>query len=130
MMDINWIAVVVAAVSAFVLGGLWYSPVLFGKAWTRASGVEQPNRHPGLVFGVAFVLSLLAAIAFALFLDAGIGWQRGLAIGLATGAAVVATSFGINYLFENKSLRLWLINGGYHTAQFALYGVIVGGWPQ
>ena len=43
-------------------------------------------------------------------------------------AGLVASSFGINYLFERRSLRLFLINGGYHTLQFTLYGLVLGLW--
>ena len=42
--------------------------------------------------------------------------------------AFVATSFGINYAFAQRSLKLWLIDGGYHLLQFALYGLILGLW--
>ncbi len=46
--------------------------------------------------------------------------------GVGVGLFWVATSFGVNYLFELKSLKLWLINAGYHTLQFTLYGLIFG----
>ena len=42
--------------------------------------------------------------------------------------AYVAMSFGINYAFAGRSFRLWLIDGGYHTLQFTLYGLILGLW--
>jgi hypothetical protein len=44
------------------------------------------------------------------------------------GLAIVAMSFAINYTFAQRSLKLWLIDGGYHTLQFALYGLILGLW--
>lgn len=128
-MEINWIAVVVAAVSAFALGGLWYSPALFGKAWMKASGVGEPTRNPAITFGLSLVLSLVAAAVFAMFLGPDIDWKFGLGAGFSAGLFWVAAAFGINYLFEQKSFTLWLINGGYHTVQFTLYGVILGAWP-
>jgi hypothetical protein len=48
--------------------------------------------------------------------------------GLAVGGGVVAASFGINYQFANRPATLWLIDGGYHTVQFAIYGLILGLW--
>ena len=45
--------------------------------------------------------------------------------GLSAGLCWVAASFGINYLFERKSLKLWMVNGGYHTIQFTLFGIIL-----
>ena len=69
MPAVNVWAVLLAAVSAFMLGGLWYGP-LFKNAWCREAGVDpnKPNGHPAAVFGGAFVLSLIAAYVFALFL--------------------------------------------------------------
>ena len=128
MPDVNWLAVVVAAVSAFVLGGLWYGP-LFKTTWCREAGVDldAKPKHPAAVFGGAFVLSLVAAWALA----AVIGRSEpslpfALHAGFLTGLCFVATSFGINYLFAGRSLKLWLIDAGYHVLQFTLYGLIFG----
>lgn len=38
---INYLAVLVAAISTFLIGGLWYSPLLFGKAWMNANGFSE-----------------------------------------------------------------------------------------
>ena len=131
MPDINWLAVLAAAFSAFLLGGLWYSPAMFLKAWQRGAGLTdeqlQKGGHPGRIYGGAFVLALIAAATFAMFLGklpVGVATAYGLCAGLGW----VATSFGINYLFERKSLSLFLVNGGYHTVQFTLYGLILGLW--
>ena len=48
--------------------------------------------------------------------------------GVLVGAGIVAASYGINYQFANRSTTLWLIDGGYHTVQFVLYGLIIGLW--
>ncbi len=128
-MDVNWIGVLAAAVSAFLLGGLWYSPLLFGKAWQRLNGLSDEAlaaRSMTAVFGGAFVLSLVAAFVFAMFVgrDPEIGFAT--AAGFGAGLAWVAASYGITYLFEGRPLGLWLINGGYHTLQFTLYGAVLG----
>lgn len=123
-MEINYIAVIIAGVSAFALGGLWYSPLLFAKVWQQESGVNVDNVNPAKVFGGAFVLSLIAAFVFAMFLGPEPSLALGLGAGVAAGAGWVATSFGINYLFAQRSLKLFLIDGGYHTLQFTLYGLI------
>ncbi len=132
MPEFNLWAVLTAALASFVLGGLWYSPMLFGKAWQRETGLSDEKLAGGnmaLIFGVAFVLSLAAAFVFAMFL----GPRPPLALGLGAGASAglfwVSSSFGINYLFERKSLKLFLINAGYHTLQFTLIGLILALWP-
>lgn len=123
----HW-AVLLAAVSSFMLGGLWYSPVLFGNAWNAENGGMQGAGHPARVFGVSFLFSLLAAAAFATLLGPAPALSRALAMGLMVGFACVAASFGINYQFANRSFKLWLIDGGYHTAQFVLFGLVLGLW--
>ena len=58
-------AVLLAAVSSFLLGGLWYSPALFGRTWNAENGGAPQAGHPARVFGVSFAFSLVAAVAFA-----------------------------------------------------------------
>jgi hypothetical protein len=129
MANINWLAVVVAGLSAFALGGVWYGP-LFKHAWCREAGVnaDKPAGHPARVFGGAIALSLVAAGFFALLLGPKPGLHHAVSMGFHVGLFFVATSFGINYLFAGRSLKLWLIDGGYHTLQFTLYGLILGLW--
>ena len=132
MPEFNIWAVLTAAVASFVLGGLWYSPLLFAKAWQREAGLSDEQvqgGNPGLIFGLAFVLCVIASLVFALFLGPRPPLALGLGAGFAAGLCWVAASFGINYLFERKSLKLFLINGGYHTLQFTLIGLILALWP-
>jgi hypothetical protein len=130
MDGINPWAVLAAALASFLLGGLWYSPLLFGKRWQREAGLSDAQLAEGSarVFGTAFVLSLIAASVFALFL--GPAPELGFALGAGSSAGLcwVAASFGINYAFERRPLALLLVNGGYHSLQFTLFGAILGAW--
>ncbi len=130
MGELNVWAILVAAVTSFVLGGAWYSPALSGNAWNRESGDSRPKGagHPAKVFGVSFLFSLIAAAAFAWWLGPNPPLQSAVTHGLVAGACFVAASFGINYQFANRSFLLWLIDGGYHTAQFAIFGLVLGLW--
>ena len=129
---VNYLAVLAAAASAFVLGGLWYSPILFAKKWMAYTGHadcdgEQANKgNMGLIFGGAFLLSVVAAYLFALIVQFDPDWRSGAIAGVLTGFGFAATSFGISYLFEQRPFGLWLINGGYHVLQFTLYGIVFG----
>jgi hypothetical protein len=80
------------------------------------------------VFGGAFVMALIASGLMAILPGATPSPMQGLHMGLLVGAGFVATSFGINYLFAQRSLVMWLIDGGYHIGQFALIGLILGAW--
>ncbi len=129
MVVANWWAVMVAAVATFILGGLWYSPVLFAKAWQREAGLTDErlkNGNMAVIFGSSLLLSLLASWMFAVFLGPRPNLQEGLIYGFSAGLCWVAASFGINYLFERRSLKLFFINGGYHTLQFTIIGGVLG----
>lgn len=127
--QVNHLAVLAAAVSAFVLGGLWYAPPLLGKVWMREAGIDLAKAgHPAKVFGGAFVLALLASYGLAFLLGPAPELTTALCMGLLVGGLLVATSFGINYLFAQRSLTLWLIDAGYHVGQFALIALILGLW--
>jgi len=81
-----------------------------------------------LIFGGAFVLALIASACFAMFLGPRPALGFATAAGLAAGLCWVATSFGINGLFQREKASLVLINAGYHTLQFTLIGLILGLW--
>ena len=125
--NIPWLGVIVATVSAFVLGGIWYGP-LFKNAWCRENGVDpdaKPKNHPGMVFGIAILCAFLAALMFSLLLPGDVSVANGLMLGFVVGVFFVAMSFGINYAFAQRSMTLWMIDAGYHIIQFCLYGVII-----
>jgi hypothetical protein len=129
MPQVNLIAVLLCGVASLGLGGIWYSPVLFAKAWQRGAGLSDEQAKSGnlvIIFGGTFLLSLIAAYVFGVFLGPSMSLARALGAGFAAGLCWVAASFGINYLFERRPLALWLINGGYHTLQFTLFGAILG----
>ena len=71
---------------------------------------------------------LAAALAYALLIPPTTSATLAAAQGLAVGAGLIAASFGINYQFANRSTRLWLIDSGYHTVQFCIYGLVIGLW--
>jgi len=131
MPEVNYLAIVAAALAAFVLGGLWYSPVLFGKAWQREVGLSDEELKRGnmaRIFGTALILSLIASWVFALFLGPRPPMALGLGAGFAAGLCWVASSFGMNYLFARRSLKLFVIDGGFHTLQFTVIGLILALW--
>jgi hypothetical protein len=130
---INWLAVIVATISAFALGALWYSPMLFGKAWMAANGFSEEGLaegfNPAKVYGISFVFTLVMALNLAGFLaghdpDA----LRGIAMGFHAGFGWIVMGLGVIAMFERRSLGYILINGGYMTAAMLLMGAILGAW--
>jgi len=127
----NLLAAFVAALSVFVLGGIWYSPMMFGNVWKREAGVnaqEAKKTHQPIVFAVSFLSAFIAAIAFGNFLGMLPPFNYAIQLGLIIGVGWVATSFSINYLFAGRNIKLLLIDAGYHVVQFILYGIIFGLW--
>lgn len=132
----DWIAVAVASLAFFALGGLWYSPLLFARAWV-------PLAHPGRSVeelrkqsagGAGYLLAFLAgAVAtatvawFAESLGGGLGYAVRASLYVAFG--VVATTFATTYFFGGKPLKLYLIDAGYQVTGLALAGLVYGLWP-
>jgi hypothetical protein len=130
MPAVNWLAVIAAAVSMFVIGGLWYS-VLFQKQWMAANGftdADVKRGSPAVIFGAAFVLSLLIAANLAFFV-AGVP-DLGAVIGYSVAAGLGWAAFGLSViaLFERRPLMYHLINGGYLTVAFVVMGLVLGLW--
>lgn len=128
---INYWAVLVAALASFLIGGAWYSPALFARAWMEENGFSEADlQSTNMVklFGGAFVLAFVIAFNLACFLGKDVGVAMGTFYGSLTGIGWVATAMGITYLFERKSMRLFLINGGYHVLTFIVMGAIIGAW--
>jgi hypothetical protein len=128
--QINWLAVLAAAVSSFVLGGLWYSPLLFHRPWKAAVGLDeaQLRRGTGGVFAGAFVCSLIAAVNLGFFLGARPSAGFGTLAGFAAGLGWVATGLTTTYLFERRPGRLTAIDAGYHVVSLTVMGAILGAW--
>lgn len=129
--DINWLAVVTATTSGFLLGGLWYSNKLFGTRWMQEIGLTEESivqSNTARTFGTTLVLQFIAATALAVFLGADSNWISGLYSGALIGLLWIATSYGTTYLFEQRSLYLFMINAGYNVVLFAIMGAILGAW--
>jgi hypothetical protein len=130
--SINLLAVLTAALSMFLIGGLWYSNALFAKAWMKESGlteVELTKSSKGKIFGFSFVFALIMALNLATFLntpETDVGW--GIGAGALTGFGWVALGFATVSLFELRSWKYIFINGGYLIISFIVMGAIIGAW--
>lgn len=132
MNTLHWLPVVVAAISAFALGGLWYSPALFGKPWMAETGLtadELKKGNKAKIFGLSFLLSLVMAMNLAMFLQntPGLNVTSGAVYGLLAGLWIFC-GIAIVGLFEHKSGRYIFINGGYCMLAMGIMGAILGAW--
>ena len=131
MGNINVLAVLAAAVSTFVIGALWYSPLLFYKPWLRANGFVEADvqkGRAGVIFGLAFVFSVIMAANLAAFLAApGTTVAWGATAGALT-AVWVVLGLAVVALFERRPWSYIFVNGGYWLVSFVMVGAILGAW--
>jgi F0F1-type ATP synthase assembly protein I len=129
--ELNWLAIVVAALSTFGLGGLWYSPVLFEKIWMKEAGItveSQKSANMVKIFGLSFLLAMVASLLLGLFLGEDAGGGVGALSGFLIGLGTIFTFLGIIYLFERRSFAHFLVNASYGVAALTLMGFIIGVW--
>ena len=133
-MHVNFLAVLVTGIVIFVLGGLWYSPVLFARRWVALMGkTEAEMKAAGaspLTFLAVFACGLLTSWALAVIVQhfAYPSLLRGAEIGALCWLGLAgATSFG-SALFEMKPRALWLIDSGYNLVCFVIAGMILSVW--
>jgi len=127
---LNYWAILAAALSAFLIGGLWYSPLLFAGAWKRANNFSaDPPRADAKIFGLSFLFSLVMAFNLAMFLNAPKTTALwGATAGFLAGFGWAAMSIAIVSLFERRPASYALINGGYLAVALTLMGLILGAW--
>lgn len=134
-LQINFFAVVVAAIAAFALGALWYSPVLFAKVWMEAHGyseatLEQMKKTASRAYAISFVCYLVMATVMAVLIDM-IGIQRvvgGVKLGVLCWVGFAATIGMTANAYSDKRFSVYLIDAGYQLVYLALMGGILAFW--
>jgi hypothetical protein len=131
--NINWIAVLVAAIGYFMLGALWYS-FLFQKKWIEYTRVDvnDPNMKKGVATTMlaSFIMMFITSMAIAILVELmGLHhWQEGLHLGLLTGLGIAFTSMSINMLYEKRPAGLYYINGGYQLLGNIIAALVITAW--
>jgi len=118
MLEINYIAVIVAAIVQMIVGLVWYSPQLFGKAWMRLSGVSKEDmkkRSMGKSYSVGFIAAFVTAMVMSYFLSLAGATTFGGAANVAfwIWLGFLATTMLGSVLWEAKPTTLYLINVSY-----------------
>ncbi len=130
--QLNFFAGFLAALASFLLGAVWYSPWFFKRIWMESCGLTeldlQQINHV-MVFGGSFVLCLLIALSLSLFIGSNVNVGVAVGTGFIIGLCWVSCALGIGYIFEQRPLKLFLVNAGYSILQFSLTGLVLGLWP-
>ncbi|MDZ7266362.1 MAG: DUF1761 domain-containing protein [candidate division KSB1 bacterium] len=128
------VAVLVAALVYFVLGGLWYSPLMFARPWMALVGISEEQIRQkggaGKAYAVAVLCSLIIAFVLAILVNqqTPANLFTGAQTGLMTGVGLVAMTAFTTSTFEARPLKLFLIDAGYNVVGFILAGAILGAW--
>ena len=132
--QLNWLHVIVAAIAFFVLGALWYSPVLFSKQWAKLVNLNMsnPNAKKGMgmmMFG-SFILMIICCSALAVVfsiiqIDTAISAIK---FGLFFGVGFALTAVSISFIYERKPLALYAIDIGYLIAGIVIASLILVLW--
>ena len=131
--DVNYMAVLAATIVSFAIGYVWYRP-LFGKPWVGAVGLDpeilESLLNPELrrVLIVSFILQYIMAYCLAMFIGNGQTIGTATLYGFLTGLFWIAFAISITAMYEQRSFKYMLINGGYWTITFTLMGLIIGAW--
>ncbi len=126
--DVNWIAVLVAALAGFMVGGIWYGPIM-GKKWMGAVGLTEEQIKEGnmaAIYGGAFAFSLLASWALAHTFATYGALTAQVKILTAFGVALgfIIPAIGTNYLFSQKNKSLFFIDAGYWALFYIAMGAV------
>lgn len=129
--EINFVAVLLAGLAYFFLGSLWYVPQVFGTAWMKELKIKPSDVKKDkmvLSLGGSLCSELLGAVVLAAILAASNAKTAclGSTGGLLVGIGFVGTTMLTNYLYEDRSAKLFWINAGYHIVAFVLMGAIIG----
>lgn len=119
ILNLDFRPILIIAVIGYAIGALWYSPLLFGKAWKAQVKLtdEQMKADGGMAkkMIVTFICVLLATVMLdALISDyRSISIQSGFKFGLFVGVLLVGALQLPSSLYENRSLKYFLITAGY-----------------
>jgi len=137
-MRINYAAVAASALAYWLLGGLWYSPLLFARPFValmrytpeQVAAIQAAGE--GRQLFVALLISLLLAYVLAHFVRfTGAETVRaGLLAGFWLWLGFVATTNLETVLFESRPLGLYLINNGYHLVGLLGMGALLAVWRR
>lgn len=135
--DVNWLAVIVCAVSSMIVGFLWYGP-LFSKPWSKITGwtKEKVAALPKNKMPVNYILAYIAAfiiasvLAFALLATNASGIGEGILTAVVLWVGLTGATIGVNMIFERRPFKLFSIEAGYHLVMLIIYAIILSAWVK
>lgn len=131
LQDLNYLAILVSAVAYWIIGALWYSPLLFGKVW---GNIVQPSEEAKKKMGQSMILSFvgffLICWIMALFVTHLVpaDMVRGIKIAAAAAVGFMFLPKLVNKLYANTSMTVLLVDAGYHLVGFVVAAILLTSW--
>ena len=129
MIQVNYVAVLIAGVSAMVTGSIWYGP-LFGKTWIKLTGIskgDMKNSEMPKQYGLMFLGALVQSYVLSHFIHyaGAVGPILGAKTGLFVAVGFVGASTLGNYIFAKRPMTLFYIDAGYALVNLGIMGAII-----
>lgn len=129
-----WLQIAVAGIAYFLLGAIWYQRSVFGNYWAAQHNIqiteESKKRMPMLMISTLLLtFGMTVGMGLALYVMQAPGTcMNGIKTGLFLSGVFCAAPMGINYLYTQKTFKLWIIDAGYHVVGVTLAGIILSVW--
>lgn len=136
ILTLNYAAALVAAVVGFVIGAVWFSPVLFLQGWltelkfTVSTVQAAAPAEKARILLTAFVATAVYTTAVGVLVTAhgSANWLKGAELGAFVGIGLLGGAMALNDQFEKRSWKLWAINAGHEVVVCTVAGAIFGAW--
>lgn len=128
--DINWWAILIAAIINMFLGAVWYAPAVFGKSWMKLTGHKMGEGSAVTGYAITALGALLQAWVLVHFVRyaGALTAIKGAMIGFWLWFGFVGVVMATNIVFENRPWKLWAINSGYFLFALVVNGAILAAW--
>lgn len=134
--QVNWVAVLLAAVVNMIIGFAWYSPMLFAKPWMKlkgytAEGLKKEQSEMGKWYGVSFVLALINAfvLSHVMMLSENFYHYDSITTGVMSAFWIwfgfVGPVMLLGQIFGEKKWKLWGIDTGYQLVSLIAMGIVL-----
>jgi polyferredoxin len=128
--ELNFVSILIAIIFNQGFGALWYSPVLFGNSWADLVGIKQDeidkkSATRAFILALIFAVVVYFIISFVIMLASIDSWLWGALTGLLI-SLIVALQLATNYAYEDRSIKLYLINAFYPIICYTAGGAVIG----
>lgn len=125
--ELNFLVIIVATIAKFMVGGLWFSKMLFGQAWLEEVGLKEeelgsPRNALLIAVGTCFLVVFSMAIMFQIM---ALGLRTALAVTVIMALGVTSAQMGLSFAFEGRKLRLFLIYATQCVTEFVIIALII-----